>query len=163
MVICASYLEFQKIKPNPSLGVCAKSYQEITCSVVDKMIKLNQKLKGWSQFYRHTDYTAKVYSKIDRAIFWKLAHWMARKFRCSIKSLMMKLIRRPESGKATTWTYFGKTNTGELTGASLFRLVSSPKCPFRWRLPDSNPYSRDEIRNTVTSRYRDVAMAMSHN
>ena len=44
-----------------------------------------------------------------------------------------------------------------------FRLVSSPKLPFRWRLPESNPYLRDEIRNTVTSRYNDVAMAVCHN
>ncbi|MDE1211606.1 hypothetical protein L9W86_16445, partial [Vibrio aestuarianus] len=32
----------------------------------------------------------------------------------------------------------------------------------RWRLPESNPYLRGEIRNTVTSRYSDVAMAVSH-
>ena len=64
---------------------------------------------------------------------------------------------------AKTWTYFGKTNNGVVTGASLFRLVSSTKMRFRWRLPETNPYGRIEARNTVTSRYKDVAMAVGHN
>ena len=43
----------------------------------------------------------------------------------------------------------------------LRRLVSSPKAQFRWRNPERNPYIfRDELRSTVTSRYRDVAMAL---
>jgi len=37
------------------------------------------------------------------------------------------------------------------------------KRQFRWRNPAMNPYIvRDEERSTVTSRYRDVAMAMGH-
>lgn len=134
-----------------------------SCSKIDKVELLSRKLKGWAQFYRHTDYTAKVYSKIDRIVFWKLAKWLARKYRCSIKSLMMKWIKRPKPNQAKTWVLFGKSNRGNLCGALLFRLVSSPKLPFRWRLPESNPYLRDEMRNTITSRYSDVAMAVSHN
>lgn len=76
---------------------------------------------------------------------------------------MMKWIKRVTPNQAKTWVLFGKSNRGDLCGTSLFRLVSSPKIPFRWRLPESNPYLRDEIRNTVTSRYSDVAMAVSHN
>jgi len=129
-------------------------------SKIDMVEQLNEKLRGWAQFYRHTDFTAKVYSKIDRVVFWKLAHWLARKYRCSIKSLMMKWCKRPEPGRAKTWVLFGKTDRGNLYGASLFRLVSSPKLPFRWRGPEINPYLRTEIRNTVTSRYADVAMAV---
>ena len=131
-------------------------------SKIDKVEILNQKLKGWAQFYRHTDYTAKVYSKIDRVVFWKLAHWFARKYRCRIKSLLMKWCKRPETNQAKTWVVFGKTNHGNLCGASLFRLVGSAKLPFRWKLPESNPYLREEIRKTVTSRYSDVAMAVGH-
>ncbi len=135
---------------------------DYSCSKIDKVEKLNQKLKGWSQFYRHTDFTAKVYSKLDRIVFWKLAHWLACKYRCTIKSLLMKWCKRPEPNRAKTWGLFGKTNQGYLFGASLFRLVSSQKLPFRWRLPETNPYLRLEIRNTVTSGYRDVAMAVGH-
>ena len=151
--------------PNAKAKAFAHSWSELLSgdysgSMIDKVEKLNLKLKGWAQFYRHTDFTAKVYSKIDRIVFWKLAHWLARKYRCSIKSLLMKWCKRPEPGKAKTWVLFGKTDKGYLFGASLFRLVSSTKMRFRWRLPESNPYLRDEIRNTVTSYYTDVAMAV---
>ena len=129
-------------------------------SKIDKVEQLNQKLRGWAQFYRHTDYTAMVYSKIDHIVFWKLAHWLARKYRCSIKSLMMKWCKRPEPGRAKTWVLFGKTDQGNLKGEVLYRLVSSPKIRFRWRVPEINPYLRKEVRNTVTSRYAEVAMAV---
>ncbi len=144
-------------------SLCNELSADYSCSVIDKIIKLNQKLKGWSQFYCYTDYTAKIYDKVDRAVFWKLAHWLGTKYKASIKSLMMKLIRRPHPNKAKTWTYYGKANDGKLSGASLFRLVSSPKRQFRWRLPETNPYGREEKRNTVTSKYWDIAMAVSHN
>jgi hypothetical protein len=74
---------------------------------------------------------------------------------------MMKWIRRPSASQATTWVVYGKSNNGIVCGASLFRLVSSPKMRFMWRLPEMNPYLRLEERNTVTSRYKDVAMAVS--
>ncbi len=131
-------------------------------SMIDKVEKLNQKLKGWAQFYRHTDFTATVYDKIDRVVFWKLGHWLGRKFRTTVKSLLMKWCKRPKPNQAKTWVLFGKTNHGNLCGVSLYRLVSSPKLPFRWRLPEVNPYLRDEIRKTVTSGYSDVAMAIGH-
>ncbi len=68
----------------------------------------------------------------------------------------MQLIRRPKPGKVKMWVYFGKSNKGNLCGESLFLLVSSTKRQFRWRLPESNPYFRDEVRSTASSRYRDV-------
>ena len=88
------------------------------------------------------------------------ARWLARKYRCNIRSLLMKWFKQPEPHKAKTWVLFGKTDQGNLCGVPLFQLVGSPKLSFRWRLPESNPYLRTEIRNTVTSRYADVAMAV---
>jgi RNA-directed DNA polymerase len=132
-------------------------------SKIDKVEQLSRKLKGWAQFYRHTDFTSKVYNRIDRIVFWKLAKWLVSQYRCSIKTLMIKWIKRPKANKARTWVLFGKSNRGNLYEVSLFRLVSSPKLPFRWRLLELNPYLRDETRKTVTSSYSDVAMAVSHN
>lgn len=131
-------------------------------SMIDKVEKLNQKLKGWSQFYCYTDYTSQVYNKIDRVVFWKLGLWLGRKYRCRVKSLLMKWCKHPEPGKAKTWVLFGKTDKKNLCGETLYRLVSSPKKPFRWRLPEMNPYLREEERKTITSRYTDVAMAVGH-
>lgn len=146
-----------------ALSLCQELSSDYSCSMIDKVEKLNQKLKGWSQFYRHTDYTAIVYDKIDSIVFWKLAHWLGRKYRSRMKPLMKKWFKRPQPDQSKTWVLFGLTNLGNPKGVSLERLVGSTKLPFRWRLPESNPYLRDEVRNTVTSGYRDVAMAVSHN
>jgi group II intron reverse transcriptase/maturase len=130
---------------------------------IDMVESLNRQLAGWANFYQFTDYTAVMYGKLDRIIFWKLAHWLARKYRVSIKSLMRQWIRYPADGKAKIWQLFGRSGSGNLCGVTLRRLVTSRKCQFRWRNPETNPYiTRTEERNTVTSRYRDVAMALSH-
>jgi hypothetical protein len=130
---------------------------------IDLVERLNRKLVGWANFYQFTDYTAIMYGKLDKIVFWKLAQWLARKYRTSIKSLMRQWIRRPADGKAKIWQLFGRSGKGNLCGVTLRRLVTSQKKQFRWRNPETNPYIvRDEERNTVTSRYDDVAMAMSH-
>jgi group II intron reverse transcriptase/maturase len=130
---------------------------------IDMVESLNRKLAGWANFYQFTDYTAVMYGKLDRIVFWKLARWLARKYRTSIKSLMRQWVRRPAEGDAKIWQLFGRSGKGNLCGVTLRRLVTSRKCQFRWRNPEINPYiPRAEERNTVTSRYYDVAMAMSH-
>ena len=130
---------------------------------IDLVEKLNRQLAGWANFYRFTDYTAIMYGKVDRVVFWKLAHWLARKHRTSIKSLMRQWVKRPADGTAKTWVLFGRSGKGNLCGVTLRRLVTSRKDQFRWRNPPVNPYLLpDDGRSTVTSRYRDVAMAMSH-
>jgi hypothetical protein len=72
-----------------------------------------------------------------------------------------QMVPAPEEGKAKTWVLYGISEQGNRIGKELRRLVGSPKMQFRWRNPEINPYiKREENRNTVTSRYRDVAMAM---
>jgi group II intron reverse transcriptase/maturase len=130
---------------------------------IDKVEGINRKLAGWAAFYCYTDYTALIYSKLDRIIFWKLAHWLARKYRTSIKKLLAQWCRRPSTGLAKTWVLFGRSGNGNLCGIDLRRLVGSRKRQFRWRNPETNPYCRlDDGRKTIRSRYQEVAMAMSH-
>lgn len=130
---------------------------------VDMIDHLNRQLAGWAAFYKFTDFTARTFRRIDRVVFWKLAHWLGRKYRSRIKPLMRKWVRSPKAGQAKTWLVFGRSARGTPVGKDLRRLVSSPKAQFRWRNPDRNPYIfRDEDRSTITSRYRDVAMAMGH-
>lgn len=136
------------------------NYGENKIALVER---LNRRIAGWANFYQFTDYTATIYDKLDRIAFWKLGYWLARKYKTSIKKLMKRNIRRPAEGAAKTWVLWGRTNNGHLCGVALRRLVTSRKLQFRWRNPETNPYlPRTEERNTVTFRYRDVAMAMSH-
>lgn len=123
--------------------------------------QLNRKLKGWAAFYQFVDFKAKIFSYIDRVVFWKLAHWLARKYRTGIASLMRHWCKSPKPGQSKTWVLFGKTNNGKLNGEVLYRLVGQGKKSFRWRVPEGNPYLRVEVRNTYTSRYPEVAMALA--
>ena len=130
-------------------------------SKVDMIERLNRQLAGWAAFYKFTDHTAHTFQRIDRVVFWKLAHWLAHKHRSRIKPLMRKWCRAPKTGKAKTWVVYGISEQGNRVGRELRRLVSSPKGQFRWRNPEINPYiKRNDVRNTITSRYHDVAMAM---
>lgn len=94
-------------------------------------------------------------------VFWKLAHWLARKYRTGIASLMRWWCNLPKLGQSKTWVLLGKTNHDKLSGEILYRSVGKGKKRFRWRLPECNPYLRTEVRNTYTSRYTDVVMAFA--
>ena len=128
---------------------------------VDMIDGLNRQLAGWAAFYKFTDFTASTFRRIDTVVFWKVAHWLARKYRTRIKPLMRKWYRAPETSQAKTWLIYGRGERGNLVGKALRRLVASQKAQFRWRNPEQNPYIiRAEPRNTVTSRYHEVAMAL---
>jgi RNA-directed DNA polymerase len=130
---------------------------------IDMVEGLTRKLAGWANFYCFTDFTATIYRKLDRVVFWKLAHWLARKYKTSIKKLVKQWVRRPDKGMAKTWVLNGRSGNGRFCTVDLRRLVTSRKSQFRWRNPEINPYCRtDDGRKTISSRYRDVAMAMSH-
>ena len=130
---------------------------------MDLMESLNRKLSGWANFYQYTDYTATVFSRVDRTVFWKLGHWLARKYRRGFPSLMREHVRAPEPGRATTWVLKGQNSRGWYGEQALRRLVTSRKGQFRWRNPEGNPYLiRDEHRTFLESRYADVAFALSN-
>jgi RNA-directed DNA polymerase len=130
---------------------------------MDLMESLNRKLSGWASFYQYTDYTATIFNRVDRTVFWKFGHWLARKYRRGFPSLMRDYIREPEPGRATTWVLKGRNGRGCYGELALRRLVSSRKGQFRWRNPEGNPYLiRDGERKFFESRYADVAFALSN-
>jgi RNA-directed DNA polymerase len=130
---------------------------------IDMVERLNRTLAGWANFYQFTDYTSTLFQRLDRLVFWKLGHWLARKYRATLKTLCRRWVRAPEAGRATTWVLGGPNSRGIPCGITLRRLVTSRKGQFRWRLPDGNPYIlRDEKRNTFESRYAELVFAMSN-
>ena len=66
---------------------------------VDMVDRLNRQLAGWAAFYKFTDFTARTFRHIDHVVFWKLAHWLARKYRSRIKPLMRKLVSSARGGQ----------------------------------------------------------------
>ncbi len=130
---------------------------------IELVKNLNRKIIGWTGFYRHTDYTAYVYNKLDRILFWKLGHWLGTKYKTSIKQRAARGIRRPGALQTKTWIVEGLNGRGCFERIALLRFVTSNKRQFRWRSPETNPYiKREEERSTVTSRYKEVAMALSY-
>lgn len=107
---------------------------------IDMVENLNRRLEGWAAFYQFTDYTAMIYRKLDRIVFWKLARWLGRKYRTSLKQLIRQWVRAAAPGQAKTWFLFGRGGAGRHCGIALARLVSSRKRQFRWRNPEINPY-----------------------
>lgn len=128
---------------------------------IDLVETLNRQLAGWANFYQYTDHTAMVYRQVDRVVFWKLAHWLARKYKTSIKSLMRQWVKPPTPGTAKVWLLWGRSGHGQVCGIALRRLVTSRKSHFRWRTPAGNPYlAAYRDRRALTSRYPEVALAM---
>ena len=129
-------------------------------SAVDMIRKLNARINGWANFYQFVDYRAVIFRRIDRTVFWKMAHWLARKYRCKIKALLINYFGSPDPGAAKTWARYDK-QSGKIRLTSLHRVSGRPKGQFRWQSPHINLYLKSEMRSTITSRYRDVVAAMS--
>jgi len=130
---------------------------------IDMVQGLNRLITGWANFYQYTDYTATIFSKVNRIIFWKLANWLARKYKQGFRKLMRDHVRVPELGKAKTWILRGQDSRGCYGMIALQRLVTSRKSRFLWRNPKKNPYLlSDPTRHTIESRYWDVAFALSN-
>ncbi|ENW5053894.1 TPA: hypothetical protein ACIBXN_005048, partial [Salmonella enterica subsp. diarizonae serovar 48:i:z] len=81
--------------------------------------------------------------------------------RTGIKTLMCPWCKPSAPGKSKTWVLFGRTSHGNLAGEILYRMVEQGKKSFRWRVPKGNPYLREEVRNTYTSQYQEVVMALA--
>lgn len=148
-------------------GLAQKLVQELSGNYsgnsIDLIEHLNRILAGWANFYQFTDYTATVFLRLDRLVFWKLGYWLARKHRASLKALCRRWVRAPETGRAKTWVLRGRNGRGAAGRVALRRLVTSRKGQFRWRVPEGNPYIlREEERNTFESRYADLVFAFSN-
>ena len=131
-------------------------YGRYTVEVIEQ---LNRKLIGWGQFYRFTDHVAIVFARIDRAVFWKLAHWLGRKYRSRIRALLQRHCQPSLPGQAKTWVWHGSTSLGYPRRVYLARLVGRGKQRFRWRTPQVNPYIQSSSAHPITSRLSEMAWA----
>lgn len=129
-------------------------------SRVDMVEKINQKIDGWANFYQFVDFKAKVFHRIDRVVFWKLAHWLARKYRIRLKPLMKRWIKRPSDSLARTWYVRDKDSNGRYREISLKRLVGRGKRRANFPTVSVNPYLKTDTQS-INSNYDDVAMAIS--
>jgi group II intron reverse transcriptase/maturase len=130
---------------------------------MDMMEMVNRQVVGWANFYQYTDYTATMFGKLDRTVFWKFGYWLARKYKRGFTSLMRNHIRAPKPGQAKTWVLRGQNGLGWHGELALKRLVTSRKGRFTWCTPSENPFIvRETMHRTIESRYEDVAFALGN-
>jgi RNA-directed DNA polymerase len=123
-----------------------------------EMIKaINRKIRGWTQFYRHTTYTGVVYQRVDTAIFWKLAHWLSRRHKGSIRKSMRKwYMRSTLRGGVRTWVVHQQIK-GKTVSAVLQKCAHGPK-QYRVAPPsESNPYLASRTTGMTRGSYAEIA------
>lgn len=45
-----------------------------SCGSVAKVSSISFRLAGWENFYQFVNYRSEVFARIDKTVFWKLAH-----------------------------------------------------------------------------------------
>lgn len=122
--------------------------------------RLNGMLMGWANFYQFTDYTSKVFQHVDTVVFWKMAHWLGRKYRSRISKLIRKWFTRPYNLKARTWMMHSVTADGVLVSSVFYRLTTCQRGRFRYKTPRSNPYCQEKSEVIAyETHYRGLALA----
>ena len=66
-----------------------------TCqaSVRAKIIALNRVIRGWCEYYRSTASPGVYFRRLNYQVFWKMAHWLGRKFKLSMPRVMRPFVR----------------------------------------------------------------------
>lgn len=55
---------------------------------LDLFVNVNALMRGWTQYYSYAHNATRRFRSLLRVVFWLTAHYLGRKQRCSIKSLM---------------------------------------------------------------------------
>jgi RNA-directed DNA polymerase len=71
-----------------------------TCqdSVRTKIIALNRIIQGWCEYYRTSSSPGVYFRRLNYRVFWKMAHWLGRKFKLSMPRVMRRFLRQNSFG-----------------------------------------------------------------
>jgi RNA-directed DNA polymerase len=99
-------------------------------SVYLQILTLNRIMRGWCHYYQYTSATSADFSKLERVAFWRLAHWLGRKFKVNMPKIMRRF--RVDKGLG-------------IKNLKLFQATSVKTR--RWQKPckKPNPYTMQEI------------------
>ncbi len=101
-------------KPVPKVRIPDSAFKRIchkiervmapwTCqdSVRSKIIALNRIIRGWCQYYQSTASPSVYFRRLNYRVFWKMAHWLGRKFKLSMPRVMRRFLQRYTFGTKT--------------------------------------------------------------
>ena len=85
-------------------------------SVNAKIQATNRLIRGWCQYYQYTSKASPQFNQLDHILFWKMAHWLGRKFQLSMPEVMRRFrqgntfatknllsLRQRNSHPSSTW------------------------------------------------------------
>jgi len=58
-----------------------------------KLIAADRLTRGWCQYYRNTSSPTDIFGVLSNHTYWKIAHWLGRKYKSSIKKVMRKFLK----------------------------------------------------------------------
>src|SRR5919108_465685 len=67
-----------KINLKIDLALAPSSHQD---SVASKIMALNRLIGGWCRYYQYTSKASSQFTKLEHMLFWRMAHWLGRKFK----------------------------------------------------------------------------------
>jgi 5-methylcytosine-specific restriction endonuclease McrA len=67
-----------------------KTHQD---SVNAKILALNSIIGGWCRYYQYTSKAATQFNEVEHYAFWRMAHWLGRKFRIKMPVVMERYKR----------------------------------------------------------------------
>ncbi len=76
-----------KLKAKIDLITAPGTHQE---SLNAKILALNRVISGWCRYYQYTGRATTQFSKLSPFVFWKLVHWIGRKYKCSSPEVMKR-------------------------------------------------------------------------
>jgi len=98
-------------------------------SVLLKIKALNRIIAGWCRYYQYTSKASTQFAELEHETFWRMAHWLGRKFKVSIPQAMVRFRQGNQLGE-------GKT--------LLTRHSEFPTQQYRKRFLKPNPYTTRE-------------------
>jgi 5-methylcytosine-specific restriction endonuclease McrA len=79
-----------KIKMKFDLALTPASHQD---SVGYKILALNRLIGGWCRYYQYTSRASTQFNKLEHVLFWRMAHWLGRKFKVTMPTVMKRFRR----------------------------------------------------------------------
>jgi 5-methylcytosine-specific restriction endonuclease McrA len=65
-------------------------------SVNSKILALNRIIGGWCRYYQYTGKAVTLFSKVEHETYWKMGHWLGRKFQITMPEVIRRYQRRIE-------------------------------------------------------------------
>lgn len=90
------------------------------------ILALNRVIGGWLRYYQYTSRAATTFHKVQYTAFWKLAHWLGRKYQLNMLEVMRRYRR---DGTLGTSTY------------QLYKANQFPTQQYKKRFLKPNPYT----------------------